>query len=49
MWMTSTLRVDGAPKLCEGRMGTHLHDCGITIQVTAPYVHQQNGKAEHYI
>ena len=30
-------------------MGTHLCNRGITIQVTAPYVHQQNGKAECYI
>ena len=30
-------------------MGNHLQDRGITIQVTAPYAHQQNGKAERYI
>ena len=41
--------MDGAPKLSEGQMGAHLCDRGITIQVTAPYAHQQNGKAERYI
>ena len=44
-----TVRMDGAPELSEGLMGAHLRDRGITIQVTAPYAHQQNGKAERYI
>ena len=43
------VRMDGAPELSEGLMGTHLRNRGITIQVTAPYAHQQNGKAERYI
>ena len=30
-------------------MGTHLCGCGIFVQVTAPYAHQQNGKAERFI
>ena len=41
--------MDVAPELSEGQMGAHLRDRGITIQVTAPYAHQQNGKAEQYI
>ena len=45
----SIVRLDGAPELCEGRMGAHLRGRGITMQVTAPYAHQQNGKAERYI
>lgn len=44
-----TVRMDGAPELCEGRLGSHLRGRGITIQVTAPYAHPQNGKAERYI
>jgi hypothetical protein len=36
----STVCVDGAPELCEGRMGTHLCNHGITIQVTTLYMHQ---------
>ena len=45
----STVRLNGALELCEGRMGTHLQNQGITLQVTAPYAHQQNSKAEQYI
>ena len=30
-------------------MGDHLRRRGIAIQTTAPYAHQQNGKAERYI
>ena len=44
-----TVHMDGAPELSEGPMGAHLRGHGITIQVTAPYAHQQNGKAERYI
>lgn len=44
-----TVHMDGAPELCEGSMGTHLRNRGIVIQVTAPYAHQQNGKAERYM
>jgi hypothetical protein len=44
-----TVRMDGAPELSEGQMGAHLCNRGITVQVTAPYAHQQNGKAERYI
>ena len=44
-----TVRMDGAPELSEGLMGAHIRGRGITIQVTAPYAHQQNGKAERYV
>ena len=47
--IVATVCLDGAPELCEGCMGTHLRNRGISIQVTAPYAHQQNGKAERYI
>ena len=45
----STVCLDGAPELCDSRMGSHFCNRGITIQVMAPYAHQQNGKAECYI
>ena len=41
--------VDGAPELAAGVMGAHLCGRGIFVQVTAPYAHQQNGKAERFI
>src|ERR1700678_4224846 len=41
--------MDGAPELCKGQLGAHLQDRGIFVQVTAPYAHPQNGKAERYI
>lgn len=44
-----TVRMDGAPELCEGHLGVHLCEHGIVLQVTAPYAHPQNGKAKHYI
>jgi hypothetical protein len=44
-----TVRCDGAPELCQGRLGSHLRDRGIAIQTTAPYAHQQNGRIERYI
>jgi len=43
------VRCDGAPELCHGRLGDHLRDRGIAVQVTAPYAHQQNGRIERYI
>jgi hypothetical protein len=43
------VRCDGAPELCQGRLGTHLRDRGIAVQTTAPYAHQQNGRIERYI
>ena len=44
-----TVCVNGTPELCEGHMGTHLWHSGIAVQITAPYAHQQNSKAECYI
>ena len=44
-----TVRMDGAPELCEGQLGDHIRGRGIALQVTAPYAHQQNGKVERYI
>ena len=44
-----TVRVDGALELSEGVMGAHLCQRGIFVQVTAPYAHQQNGKAKCFI
>ena len=43
------VRMDGAPELCEGKMGRHLRGRGISLQVAAPYAHAQNGKVERYI
>ena len=43
------VRCDGAPELCQGRLGAHLRDRGIALQTTAPYAHQQNGRIERYI
>ena len=43
------VRMDGAKEFVEGNMGNYLRDAGIAIQITAPYAHSQNGKAEHYI
>ena len=43
------IRCDGAPELCQGRLGSHLRDRGIAVQTTAPYAHQQNGRIERYI
>jgi len=44
-----TVRTDGAKEFVEGNMGNHLRDVGIAVQITAPYAHSQNGKAERYI
>ncbi len=40
---------DGALEFGKGDLCRHLTDSGIELQVTAPYAHQQNGKAEHFI
>ena len=42
----AAVRFDGAPELGNGEMGDHLRRRGIAVQITAPYAHQQNGKAE---
>jgi hypothetical protein len=44
-----TVHMDGAPELCEGHLGDHLHDHGVTLWVTTPYAHPQNGKAKQFI
>ncbi len=43
------VRCDGALEFSKGDLGQHLTDSGIKLQVTAPYAHQQNGKAECFI
>lgn len=43
------LRSDGALEFTAGALHTHLESRGIIHQSTAPYAHQQNGKAERYI
>ena len=40
---------DGALELTAGDLGRHFESKGITVQVTAPYSHSQNGKAERYV
>jgi hypothetical protein len=40
---------DGAKELIEGDFGDYLTTHGIVQQITVPYAHSQNGKAEHYI
>jgi hypothetical protein len=44
-----TVRMDGARELSEGELAGHFRTAGIAVQVTAPYAHSQNGKAERYI
>ena len=43
------IRIDNAKEFVEGKMHEDLDDAGITVQATAPYAHQQNGKIEWYI
>jgi hypothetical protein len=43
------IHCDGAKELIEGKFAKHLLEKGITQQVTAPYAHSQNGKAERYV
>ena len=43
------VRLDGALEFTAGAMGRHFQSKGISIQVTAPYAHSQNGKAERYV
>ena len=44
-----TVRLDGALELTKGPLGDHFTETGITVQQTAPYAHQQNGKIERYV
>ena len=43
------VRLDGAKEFTQGPLSDHLLNCGITMQVTAPYAHAQAGKAERYV
>ncbi|KNZ73140.1 Copia protein [Termitomyces sp. J132] len=43
------VRCDGAKEFIQGNLRDFLNEQGIIIQPTAPYAHQQNGKAERYI
>jgi len=40
---------DGALEFTAGAMGYHFQSKGISVQVTAPYAHSQNSKAERYV
>lgn len=42
----STVCLDGAKELISGELGQHFMMEGVTVQQTARYAHQQNGKAE---
>jgi hypothetical protein len=44
-----SVRFDGAKELVAGKLGDHLRSSGVIIQVTAPYAHYQDGKAERYV
>ena len=44
-----TVQVDGALELTRGSLSDHFAKTGITVQCTAPYAHQQNGKIERYV
>jgi hypothetical protein len=44
-----TVRMDGVRELSEGDLAGHFRTAGIAVQVTAPYAHSQNGKAERYV
>jgi len=41
--------MDGAKEFSLGNMGAYLKSWGITMQITAPYAHSQNGKAECFV
>lgn len=41
--------MDNAKEFSLGNMGTYLKSWGITMQITAPYSHSQNGKAKCFI
>ena len=43
------LRSDGAKELVQSIFGEHVTAKGIEHQVTVPYAHSQNGKAEQYV
>ena len=43
------VRCDGAREISKGHLAAHLISRGIELQVTIPYAHSQNDKAEWYI
>ena len=43
------VRMDGAKEFSLGKLGDHLMSYGVVMQVTAPYAHSQNGKAECFV
>jgi hypothetical protein len=43
------IRMDGAKEFSLGNMGAYLKSRGITMQITTPYAHSQNGKAERFV
>ena len=43
------IHIDGTNEFCHGHLEAYLHSHGIAMQVTAPYVHSQNGKIECFI
>ena len=47
--LVRNVQCDGAGELSKGRLAAHLTSRGIALQVTVPYAHSQNGKAERYV
>ena len=43
------VHMDGAKEFSLGKLGDHLTSRGVVMQVTAPYAHSQNGKAERFV
>jgi len=41
--------MDGTKEFSHSKLGQHLISQGIIMQITAPYAHSQNGKAEHIV
>ena len=48
-FFVKALHCDGALEFVKDDIGTHLKNCSITLQQTAPYAHSQNGTAEYFI
>lgn len=44
-----SVRTDGAKEFVEGSFGKYLRTSGVRVQLTAPYAHHQNSKAERFI
>jgi hypothetical protein len=43
------VHMDGVKEFSLGKLGDHLTSHGVVMQVTAPYAHSQNRKAEHFV